>query len=74
MKVLKRVPWAYKFTCKGCKSELVAEANDVKVTNFEEDNYHYVECPGCGTQHKFMNAWKTLPPKVINGAYERKRR
>lgn len=73
MKVIKEVPWEHPFTCTGCKSELIAEASDVRYTNFEDGNYHYAECPSCGTRHEFKHAHSTLPPKVLNGSYNRRK-
>jgi hypothetical protein len=55
MKVLKKVPWTHSFTCAGCKSELEAEAVDVRCGTFggsyceSGDEGYYVTCPECQT-------------------------
>lgn len=69
MKIVKEGKWEHPFTCTGCKSELVAEANDVQYTNYGDDgSVFYVQCPQCGTRHEFKNGWSTLPPNVVNSA------
>ena len=75
MKVLKRAsPWTHKFTCKGCHSELEAEASDVKVGEFGGVAYagesgetkYYVICIVCRTNHILKD--KQVPQDVANGA------
>ena len=74
MKVLKRVPWSYKFTCSGCKSELEAEPWDVRVDEFggcgyggeRGDTEFYVTCVVCGDDHIIKR--KHVPTDVQNGA------
>ncbi len=55
MKILKRNDWSHRFTCTGCKSELLAEPDDIKAGTFggsyceTGDLAWYVECVVCGT-------------------------
>ena len=74
MKVLKRVPWSYKFTCKGCKSVLEAEGSDVREGRFGGvayagelgDLHFYVQCSVCGTD-RIIND-KDVPQDIQNSA------
>lgn len=78
MKILKRAEWKHEFTCRGCKSTLLAEADDVRVGDFgscgDYDTEFYVECPICETCHRF-GGWYTdkLPADVKKMASERRK-
>ncbi len=55
MKVVKmseKTPWALRFACYSCRSDLEAESGDVKKGGFggycETDIRLYVACPVCG--------------------------
>ena len=72
MKVLKRVPWSHKFTCKGCKSVLEAEPSDVRLGEFgacmgdSGEMKYYVTCTVCGDDHVLKDS--QVPQDVQNGA------
>jgi hypothetical protein len=75
MKVVKaRPPWKHKFTCKGCQTELEAEASDVRIGTFNACYYagdngeqkYYVKCSVCGTDHIVPDS--RVPQDVANGA------
>lgn len=76
MKVLKRVPWSYVFTCKGCKSELECEAGDVSYRRWayfdESGSDYYVSCAVCGDSHKLD--YSKLPSDIRKGAEDRYRK
>ena len=73
MKILKRAVWTYVFTCRLCKSELEAEAADVKQGYFGA-NYggdvpqrrFYVDCAVCGDTHQIHDS--IVPPDVQEAA------
>lgn len=73
MKVIKRVPWSYTFTCKGCKSELECEPADIgfwRWTYFDESgSSYYADCAVCGDRHEIP--YSKLPSDVRKGAEER---
>ncbi len=81
MKITREQPFGFGFECRGCRSQLVAEIEDVKVGYFGA-NYggdrpsreYYVECPVCGTHH--IIKYSETTPKVREQAdkTERKRR
>ncbi len=62
MKVIKRVPWSYKFTCATCSSELEAEAPDVMYSNWEDGGEYYTKCGVCEDRHVVDS--KKLPHEV----------
>ena len=74
MKVIKRVPWSHKFTCRGCKSELEAEPNDVRFGEFGAVAYagesgemkFYVRCTVCESDHILKDS--VVPQDIANGA------
>ena len=72
MKVLKKKPWSWVFTCKGCGSKLEAEMGDVRVGYFggsyceNGDKEYYVSCPECG-ETEFVPERK-LSPAVSEAA------
>ena len=56
MKIVDEKPSGFEFECRGCKSRLLAEVEDVKVGYFganyggdTPDREYYVTCPVCGT-------------------------
>ncbi len=67
MKIIEEKPFNFAFECRGCKSQLVAEAEDVSVDYFGP-NYggdsptrgYYVTCPVCGTD-KVLEYSQTTP-------------
>lgn len=72
MEVLKRVAWSHKFTCKGCKSVLKAEASDVRLGEFgacmgdRGEMRYYVACVVCKDNHLIADS--KVPTDVQNGA------
>lgn len=70
MKILKIVPWSEKIKCKGCKSELEVESEDMRTGRFgvydEFETKYYVVCPVCGHWHYFAES--KLPTNVKSGA------
>lgn len=68
-------PFNFAFTCRRCKSKLVANAEDVKVGYFgggyceSGDRKYYVECPVCKTV-RFVE-YAQLPPLVADQADKR---
>ena len=79
MKIVDQKPFSFHFKCRGCKSKLVAEIEDVKVGYFGA-NYggdtpsrqYYVSCPVCGTNHILKD--HELTPKVRERADRTDRR
>lgn len=69
MKIIKRVPWGLKFVCTGCKSELEAEADDIRYYCSDDDSSFYCECVVCG-QHKDLKYGKDIPDAILNKARE----
>lgn len=73
MKVLKRVPWSYVFTCEGCKSELEAEPVDVdfsRMGSFDEfEDTYTVKCEVCRRGHKLDE--DIISDEVKNAARKR---
>jgi RNase P subunit RPR2 len=70
MKIVKENPFQFKFTCRKCKSKLVAEAEDVCCFYLQDEGYEYrVICPNCGA-HTFVPS-KLLTPKVIEMAQKK---
>lgn len=66
MKVIKRVPWSYKFTCATCSSELEAEAADIDYSNWEDGGEYYTKCGVCEDRHVVDS--KKLPHEVAMDA------
>ena len=78
MKITREQPFGFEFECRGCKSQLVAEIEDVRVGYFggggdeRPSREYYVECPVCGT-HRVIEYNKTTP-KVRAQADKTKRK
>lgn len=79
MKIVDEKPYGIEFNCQACKSQLIAEIDDVKVGYFGA-NYggdvptrqYYVECPVCGT-HRILK-YSELTPKVRETADRKEKR
>lgn len=73
MKIIEYHPWKFAFTCAGCKSELEAEAKDVKVESvgcFDEfETVYSVACTQCGTHAKVPHS--RITPVVMHLAKRR---
>lgn len=69
MKVLSKKEWSFKFTCKGCSSELEAGEEDVAKGSFgsmgDYSTEYYATCPVCGKYYFFK--WEDIPPKMKHG-------
>lgn len=69
MKILKENPFL-KFTCKGCKSVLKADPEDVLCSLAWESNYcggdeyFYVLCPICRVEHRIDTAERLLSSEL----------
>ena len=79
MKVVDEKPFGYEFECRGCKSRLVAEMDDVQVGYFganyggdTPDREYYVECSVCGTIR--ILRWNEVTPKVRAAADRKEKR
>lgn len=76
MKVTKRSKWTRTLRCKGCKSELEIEADDVRQGDFgcgygdDHDFKFYVHCAVC----KEVNFVGALPGHVEELAQSKRRR
>lgn len=80
MKVLEEVapvPWTQEFECKGCKSKLKAEEEDIRARQetqtpaYASDTTYYVVCPVCSTDHYLVdNAIPWRVKKRIRRAVE----
>lgn len=70
MKVIKRVPWKYSFTCEACSSELETEPDDVHGGSFgsfdEFEMQYWVHCAVCKTRHKINE--NKIPQDIKNNA------
>jgi|GEM_PF-3567571 len=69
MKIVQERPFNYEFTCRSCKSQLIAEAEDVLVGYFganyggdRPERLYYVTCSVCGTDKTLEDG--KVPPKV----------
>lgn len=55
MKVIEKKEWNYTFTCRGCKSTLETQPEDVKKASFgvydDFETEYYVTCPECLTEN-----------------------
>lgn len=72
MKIVDGKPFEYQFACRACKSELIAEADDIQIGYFgpnyggeTPERRYYVTCPVCGTDHVLPF---TPPPNVRHAA------
>lgn len=77
MKIIKRVEWSKTCTCRGCKSELLVEADDVQIASFgsmgDYEDEFYVECPVCKTYIRFGGMYRAdLPADVRLKATEKR--
>jgi len=67
MKIEKEKPFQFKYTCRTCKSKLIAEAEDVCCYYIPGEGYEYrVVSPTCDA-HEFVPT-KLLTPRVIQMA------
>lgn len=72
MKIVEAKPFAHEFACKGCGSQLIAEAEDVRKGDFSSclsdgHNYqYYVVCPVCNSDNIIDR--KLVTPKVAEMA------
>mgnify|MGYP000384899117 CR=1 FL=1 len=76
MKVTNRIEWSHAYTCKGCKSEVVAEASDVRFGRFgsfdEYEDTFYVDCCVCGERLRWTYPKANdIPPNVQRDAREK---
>lgn len=72
MKVVEEKRFEHEFTCKGCGSKLIAEADDIRYGDFgagyggDTDWQYYARCPVCGECYFIKSA--LLPPNVVSRA------
>lgn len=79
MKIVHERPFSYEFTCRGCKSQLVAETEDVQVGYFganyggdSPEREYCVTCPICGTDH-IIERSRTTPNVRANADRKEKK-
>ena len=78
VRVVKEVPWQWRFTCQQCRSTLEAEASDI-CRGFFGANYggdrpeprYYVICPVCGEKNFVPDSHV---PTVVSAALEKEHR
>jgi hypothetical protein len=80
MKIVDEQPFNYEFTCRGCKSQLIAEADDVLVGYFGAnyggdlpDRQYYVTCPVCETDKTLKHGDVTPRVRAMADRKEKKR-
>lgn len=77
MEIIKKVEWGYEFTCHACKSELRANASDLKFAKVHcydgsSDPVYYFVCLSCGTDRNLdRESEAKIPPHIRVAAIHR---